>query len=340
MDSNKKYNIGDVAKMLGVSRATVSRALSGAPGVGDELRNKIISFADSIGYKPSTLARSLSRGRMDIIGLVFGDVRNPFYADLTFYIQKELENYGYTVMLFNSEYDAEKEIDFLRTAGELCLAGLILFTAQNDMKRDQLEKLNMPVVFVNRTLEWQDYDCVLMDNFKAGYIAAMHLIEEGHRRIGFVGGQALSSASRQRFEGFKKALDNHSVPLYENDLFSGDLKMETGYELADSFFKNPSRPTGLVIANDLMALGFIDGCFEHNINIPDELSVVSFDNISFSKMSKIGLTTVCQQVTKMGETAARLMAERIENPDAECKKIILEPELIIRNTTKRYTPIN
>ena len=338
MDSNKKYNIGDVAKMLGVSRATVSRALSGAPGVGVNLRNKIISFADSIGYRPSTLARGLSRGRMDIIGLVFGDVRNPFYAELTFYIQKVLEEYNYRVMLFNSEYDAEKELEFLATAKELCLAGLILFTAQNDMKKDQFDSLGIPVVFVNRSFEWSDYDSVLMDNFKAGYIAAMHLIDNGHKRIGFVGGQALSSASRQRFEGFRQALSSHRIPLNDEDCFAGDLKMDTGYQLAGSFFAAKSRPSALVIANDLMAMGFIDGCYGLGIDIPGQLSIVSFDNISFSKMHKIGLTTVCQRVTEMGESAARLMVERIENPEGAHKRIILEPELIIRSTTQKYSP--
>ena len=128
MKSKKKYTITDVADMLGVSRATVSRALNGTSGVGPELREKIIAFAEEIGYRPNTLARSLSKGRVNIIGLIFGDVRNPFYSELTFYIQKALERYGYTVMIFNSEYDREREARSIETARELCLAGLILFT--------------------------------------------------------------------------------------------------------------------------------------------------------------------------------------------------------------------
>ncbi len=333
---DKNFTIGDVAEMLGVSRASVSRALSGAPGVGSDLRKKIIDFTNKIGYKPNSLARSLSRGYMDIVGLVFGDIRNPFYADLTFCIQKELEQHGYTVMLFNSEYDANKELQFLNIAKELCLAGVILFTAQNDMKKEQFDKLNMPIVFVNRSLEWSDYDAVLMDNFKAGYIAAMHLIELGHQRIGFVGGQTVSSTSRQRFNGFKQALDNCYIPFNESHCLSGDLKMETGYKLAHEFFSLPSPPSAVVITNDFMSLGFIDGCFNQGIDIPEHLSVVSFDNIGFSKMSKIGLTTISQHSTEMGEAAARLMVERIEMSDSPHKKIILEPELIVRNTTKEY----
>lgn len=336
MNSNEKHTISDVAQMLGVSRATVSRALNGTPGVGPELRKKIIDFANEIGYKPNTLARSLSKGRVDIIGLIFGDVRNPFYAELTFHVQKALESRGYTVMIFNSEYDIAKEIQFLEVSKELCLAGLILFTAQTNMIEAQFEKLNIPIVFVNRTLQLQNYDSVLMDNFKAGYIAAMHLIELGHKRIGFINGQAKSSASVERFEGFKQALKNYYLPLDSEDVLSGNLKMEIGYELAKQFFQKKSRPSALVIGNDMMALGFMDWCKENQICIPEELSLVSFDNIIFSGMHGIELTTISQQIGEMGEKAAELMIRRIDNPEADYERIILEPALIVRNTTKKF----
>ncbi len=337
MEQKEKHTVGDVAKLLGVSRATVSRALSGAPGVGPKLREKIIAFSEEIGYKPNSIARGLSKGRMDIIGLVFGDVRNPFYADLTFSIQKTLEQAGYTVMLFNSEYIAEKEMQFLQTAKDLCLAGLILFTAQNDIKKDQFDKLNIPVVFVNRTLNWPGYDSVMMDNFKAGYMAAMHLIELGHKRIGFVSGQSISSASSQRFEGFCQALKNYYLPLEETDCLRGDLTMETGYALAKEFAARSERPSAMVVANDLMALGFMDGCAEADLRIPEDLSLISFDNIDFAKLRSVGLTTVSQQVTQMGETAAHLMVNRIEYPETEFRRTILEPELMIRKTTAKFS---
>lgn len=336
MKQKEKYTIADVAKMLGVSRATVSRALNGTPGVGPELREKIVAFAKEIDYRPNTLARSLSRGRIDIIGLVFGDIRNPFYAELIFYIQKELEQHGYTVMIFNSEYDVEKELRFLDMARELCLAGLILLTAQTNMDETRLKNLNIPIVFVNRALELQNYDSVLMDNFKAGYIAAMHLIELGHKRIGFICGQVQSSSSLQRLEGFRQALKTYYLPLREEDILSGDLKMEKGYELAKKFFEQDSRPTALVIGNDMMALGFIDRCKEKEIRIPEELSIVSFDNIDFAALHGIELTTISHKVKEMGEKASELMIRRIEEPEADYKRVILEPNIIVRNTTKEY----
>ena len=331
-----KYTIGDIADQLGVSRATVSRALNGAPGVGPELRKKILEFAGKLGYKPNTLAQSLSKGNVKIIGLIFGDVRNPFYAELTFYIQMALNKYGYTVMIFNSEYSAQQEQGFIEMARQFCLAGLILFTAQTDKDNLPEQTEELPIVLVNRSLDMAQCDSVTMDNFKAGYIATMHLIELGHRRIGFVRGQAISSASVQRFEGYRQALKNWSIPLNEEDIMKGDLKMPTGYEMARSFFRREERPTGLIVANDMMSLGILDWCNENGVKIPEELSIVSFDNIDFSRIHGIELTTVSQHVREMGEKAAELMIRRIREPQAEYKRIILEPTLIIRNTTMEY----
>lgn len=332
----EKYTVSDIAKNMGVSRATVSRALNGSPGVGAELRKKIQDYAKELGYKPNTLAQSLSKGRMNIIGLVFGDVRNPFYAELTFYIQKELNQYGYTVMIFNSEYNVEKEMGFIEMAKQFCLAGMILFTTQTNREDLKNQVGNLPIVFVNRSLELVNYDSVTMDNFKAGYIAAMHLIELGHRRIGFVRGQSISSASVQRFEGYRQALKNCFLSINDEDIMEGDLKMPTGYLLAEKFFQRDTRPSALIVANDMMALGFLDWCNEYNVQIPKELSLVSFDDINFSRMHGIELTTISQHVQEMGEKAAALMIRRIEEPQAEYKRVILEPTLMIRNTTAVY----
>lgn len=332
----EKYTIGDIADQLGVSRATVSRAMNGAPGVGPELRKKILEFAEGLGYKPNVVSQSLSKTNSKIIGLIFGDVRNPFYAELTFYIQMALNQYGYTVMLFNSEYNAQQEQGFIEMAKQFGLAGLILFTAQTDKKQLQEQTKELPIVLVNRPLDMARHDSVTMDNFKAGYIAAMHLIELGHRRIGFVRGQAISSASVQRFEGYRQALKSWSLTLREEDIMEGDLKMPTGYELAKTFFQREERPTGLIVANDMMALGILDWCNENGVSIPEELSVVSFDNINFSSVHGIELTTVSQHMKEMGRKAAELMVRRIREPQAEYKRIILEPTLIVRNTTMKY----
>lgn len=329
----EKYTIGDVARMLGVSRSTVSRALSGSQGVSTELRQRIIAFTEEIGYKPSPVAQSLSTGVLKSIGLVIGDVRNPFYADLTYHIQKYFNSRGYSVMIFNSEYDVQKEIEFIGMAEQLYLAGMLLFTAQTTMVKEIFGKFNIPIVLVNRTLPMDNYDCVLIDNYKAGYMAAKHLIDLGHTRIGIITGDALSSASAQRREGARQAIINYGLPMREEDLLSGDLKMGTGYSLAREIFTREDRPTAMVVGNDLMAFGFMDFCKEKNVRIPQEMSIVSFDNIAFSAIHGIELTTINQHVKDMGERAAELMVRRIERPESSFQRVILEPTLIVRNST-------
>ena len=332
-----KYTISDVAEMLGVSRATVSRAMNNSPGVSAELRNRIITFINEIGYRPNSLARGLSKGHSSIVGLILGDVRNPFYADLAFYIQKILNNNGYMVMVFNSEYDSKKEIEFIQHAVHSNFAGLFLITAQTDGIKDSLEKLDIPLVLVNRIIDSFEANSVLLDNFKAGYIATMHLIELGHPRIAFIEGQSTSSTARQRFDGYRQALKNYNIQFDENYVLNSDLKLETGYELAKQYIsKLDGAPKAVVIVNDMTAIGFMEYCRMVNIRVPEDISIVSFDNISISSLYDIQLTTVSQHVFEMSEQAVRLMLKLLINPNAKAERIILDPTLVVRNTTAKY----
>ena len=179
---NGKYGISDVAEMLGVSKSTVSRVINGNEGVGPELRKKVMDFINEIGYQPNTIAQSLSKGRMNIVALILGDIRNPFYADLTFNIQRILNDNGYMVMVLNSEYNIDRELEFLKLTEQFNFAGLILITAQEKAIEERLKNMEMPKVLVNRILPYYTGDSVLIDNFQAGYQATMHLIELGHDR--------------------------------------------------------------------------------------------------------------------------------------------------------------
>ena len=331
---NGKYSISDVAEMLGVSKSTVSRAINGNSGVGAELRKKVLDLVDEIGYKPNTIAQSLSKGRVNIVALILGDIRNPFYADLAFNIQRILNNRGYMVMVFNSEYNVQRELEFLKITIQFNFVGLILITAQTDIVKDMLDSMDVPMVLVNRILPSYTGDSVLTDNFQAGYMAVMHLLEFGHKNIGFIRGPGVSSASSQRFEGYRQALRNFSLPFHEEYVYDSDLKMETGISLARQFLEESEvRPSAMVVVNDMTAIGFIDGCREGGLQIPEDLSIVSFDNIEFSAMKGIELTTISQHVDKMSEHAARLMLKQLENEDSKPERVILEPTLVVRNTT-------
>lgn len=332
-----KYTITDVANMLGVSRSTVSKAMNNAPGVGPEVRQKILEFVDEIGYKPNTLARGLSKGKINIVALIFGDVRNPFYSDLAFYIQKILNEHGYMVMVFNSEYKENKEIEFVKLTEQFNFAGLILITAQSNDLKKTLKKIEAPVVLVNRTFEDYEGDAVFLDNFQAGYIATMHLMELGHKRIGFIAGQITSSSVEQRLAGYLQVIKNYHLTHMEEDIMLADLSFDTGYRIAEEIIKDiKNRPSAYVIANDMSALGFMDCCKQYGVKIPEMISIVSFDDITFASLKDIELTTVSQHVKEMSENTARLMLRKLKNPETESERVILEPTLIIRSTTGVY----
>ncbi len=332
-----KYTISDVAKMLGVSRSAVSKAMNNAPGVSPEVRKKILDFIEEIGYKPNTLARGLSKGKINIVTLILGDVRNPFYSDLAFYIQKILNENGYMVMVFNSEYKEQKEIEFIKMTEQFNFAGLILITAQSNDLKLALEKVNVPVVLVNRSFEDYQGDAVFLDNFKAGYIATMHLMELGHRRIGFIGGQIASSSIEHRINGYKQVLRNYHLPILDEDTILGELGFETGFEIAEEIIKDiENRPSAFVIGNDMTALGFMDCCKQRGVKIPQVFSIISFDDIMFSSMKDIELTTVSQHVKEMSENTARLMLRRLQEPHATSERLIIDPTLILRSSTEEY----
>lgn len=338
---NGKYSISDVANMLGVSKATVSRAINGNPGVGDELRKRVLDLVDEIGYRPNTIAKSLIKGHVNIIALILGDIRNPFYADLTFYIQQRLNKSGYMLVVLNSEYYVERELEFLDMIQQFSFAGLILLTAQDDGVENTLKALDLPKVLVNRVLPSYNGNSVLTDNFKAGYMAVTHLFELGHTRIGFVRGPQVSSASRMRYLGYCQALGSYGLPFQEDFVFDSDLKMEAGREVALDFAKKDGeKPTAMIIVNDLAAIGFMDGCREKDIRIPEDISIVSFDNIAFSSIRGIELTTIGQNVRMMGEQAARLILKQIEGKDTKIEKIVLEPTLFVRNSTRQFDETN
>jgi DNA-binding LacI/PurR family transcriptional regulator len=313
--------------------------MNNAPGVGPEVRKRILEFVEEIGYKPNTLARGLSKGRINIVALILGDVRNPFYSDLAFYIQKILNENGYMVMVFNSEYEEKKELEFIKLTQQFNFAGLILITAQSDDLKNILKKIEVPVVLVNRTFDEYEGDAVFLDNFQAGYMATMHLMELGHKRIGFIAGHASSSSVIQRYYGYLQVLKNYHLPINEDDVMMRDLSFETGYSIAEEIIKDiQNRPSAFVIANDMSALGFMECCKQYGIQIPQMISIVSFDDIIFSSLKDIELTTVSQHVKEMSENTARLMLVKLKNPDADSERVILEPNLIVRKTTDVYNP--
>ena len=225
----------------------------------------------------------------------------------------------------------------MRIAQQYSYGGIILVTVNSEAADKYLTNMDIPLLMVNRITSNYDGSLVVTDNFQAGYIATRHLINLGHKEIGFISGHHQSStASYDRYRGFRQALSNYHLEYREEYCsYNKDWRLETGYQAAEEYFAKDadSRPTALLLANDLLAIGFMDYCGSHGIKIPEELSIISFDNIEYANLSQIQLTTVSQHVELMSEEAAQLMVSLMTKSQVEPKRIILEPTLVIRKTT-------
>lgn len=334
---NKNTNqiILDISKALNLSKSTVYRALSGRPGVRPEIRQLITEELDRRALVVPERDSPKHPSPNKLIALVVGDVRNPYFADLTYQIQHEMYCKGYTVILFNSEYDEKRELGFFELIAEYRLAGLILMSAVEKSQLIQaLARIECPIVLLNRPIDGFAGSMVIIDNFQAGYMLTKHLIELGHQQISFLAGPLNSTASAARLNGYRQAMSNYSLPVTEDHIFYADLQMTTGYAVGQEYARElQNLPRAIICGNDLMALGFWHACQDAEVRIPEELSLAGIDNIVYSGLPHIDLTTVEQPISDMGRIATELLINQIQEKTKRTDRVILEPRLIIRKTT-------
>lgn len=334
--SKKRYTISDLADQFGVSISTISKALNGRPGVRPELREQIQEFCKEIDYQPDSIARGLTKGRLNIIGIMFQDVRNSFCADLAFQIQQGLHECGYMTAIFNSELDEKKELEYIDMAVNFRFAGLIVMTSHSEAVEHKLHNTPLPILLMNRFYDHIDGDMILMDNFQAGYMAAKYLVDLGHKRFAFISGQSSSQTFRQRYSGFLQAMENCHLPFNPDaGAFASDRRTDDAEWLPESFYESGQMPTAVITSHDMLAISFIEQCKLRGLHVPKDLSVVGIDNIRISALQGISLTTIDQSIHTMSEHAIRLILRRIRNPEAAPEHIIMEPKLIARSTTSK-----
>lgn len=328
--------IKQIASLAGVSRSTVSRVLTGHPNVKPATREKVERIIRELDYRPSSLAQGLSRGSVNIVALLVGDIRNPFYSEVARGVEDVASQAGYMVVFCDTDYQNERENQYLKMAQQYGFAGLIMMTAMDtDELIPVMENVKCPIVLLNRYISTYSTDTVLVDNVHGGYIVGQHLAKLGHRQIGFLGGPKSSSASRERAKGFYQAISDFGIQIESRNVVEGDLKMESGYRYGKAWLrKKQNQPTAIFAANDLMALGVMQALQEEGVRIPEDVSIVGYDDLPVSKVPAISLTTVRQPQYQMGSVAMKILLERIrENSDCVPQRIVYTPELIVRRTT-------
>jgi LacI family transcriptional regulator len=302
--------IYDVAKAAGVSIATVSHVLNDTRFVTDETRSKVLTAIQQLNYRPNSLARAMVRQETRTLGLIVPDNANPFFAELARGIEDHGYAAGYSVLLCNSDRNAAKELAYLEMLISKRVDGVIYMTSDNAKERLRpLQQQEIPVVTFDR--QYDDTDTILLDNFQGGYDATKHLTDLGHSRIACISGPDFGTRSNDRVMGYQAALTDAGLQSDPALIMTSDWTFQSGHSQAQVLLDMPDRPTAIFACNDTLAIGVIAAVLERGLAVPNDVSVVGYDNITLSGFSVPPLTTMATPILSIGQRLCQLLFDRI-----------------------------
>jgi LacI family transcriptional regulator len=329
--------IREVARLAGVSVATVSKALNDTGKVSETLRERVETAARTLGYAPHASARSLRSGATRILGLLVADITNPFFLKLVEHIEQLASAAGYSVILCNSSEDAEREERHLRMLLSQRVDGILLIPVRNSWRGriGALARLPQPLVLVDRMLDGLETDSVTIDNRMAGYLAAEHLLRLGHRRVAIVMGSPEHPIARHRLDGFREALATGGIALDEQLIARNCFGEEAAYRAALALLDRADWPTAILATNNHLTLGLLRAVTDRALAIPDAVSVIAVDDLPFSAIMRPGLSVVMQPSAAIAEAAISGLLDRIggRGPEDGVRSVVLEPYLVVRGST-------
>ncbi|WP_083935326.1 catabolite control protein A [Paenibacillus ginsengihumi] len=329
--------IYDVAREAGVSMATVSRVVNNNPNVKPQTRKKVFEAIERLGYRPNAVARGLASKKTTTVGVVIPDISNSIFSEVARGIEDIANMYHYNIILCNADKKKEKEIRVVNTLLEKQVDGLLFMGgAITDDHVQAFKTSSVPVVLCATADEKRLIPSVDIDHEKAAYDAVNVLIQNGHKNIAMISGTLQDPANGfARYQGYKKALEDAGIPLREEYVRVGNYRYESGLELTNYFLELPERPTAIFAATDEMAIGAIHTLQDRGLKVPDDVSVISVDNIRMASMVRPQLTTVAQPMYDIGAVAMRLLTKLMnkETKDtAELTQVVLPHEVIHRNS--------
>lgn len=325
----------DVAREVGVSQSTVSRALRGDSRVARDTLARVVEAAQRLNYLPNSAARSLITKRSQTVGVVVSDITNPFYPQLVDVLHDELFLDGYRTVLLNQRTATRGVDDVLPQLQGRAVDGIVFASATLDSPIvEGFAARGIPVVLLNRDCDGVDADRVVSENVEGGRLAARSLLALGHRRIALIAGPANTSTGRDREAGFREELAEQDVEFDEGLRRSGDYSHQSGYQWCLELLRLERRPTAIFCGNDVIAFGALDAACRCGLRVPEDLSVIGYDDIAMSSWELIRLTTISQPLTQMAKAAARMLISRLESQEVlETRRQIFPASLVRRDTT-------
>ena len=328
-------SIKDVALRAQVSTTTVSHVVNHTRFVSDKVRAEVEAAIRELGYVPSAVARSLKSNTTKTIGMLIPNCSNPYFAEIVRSVEDHCFGAGYTLILCNTDDDPHRQGAYLQVLSEKRIDGMIIISTGEDKDLLRLlQGLPIPTVLLDREIEEVNCDLVETAHMQGGMMATEHLLGLGHRRIACLAGPADLNSSAQRIEGWRKALTDAGLATEMGDLlWHSDFSSQGGFTTMQSILASRPAPSAVFVCNDLMCIGALSAAHQAGVRVPQDLSLIGFDDIELAKFTSPTLTTIAQPKHRIGVAAVDMVLERIQDGRVQARQVILQPELIVRNST-------
>jgi len=333
-----KVTINDIAELTNVSKSTISRVINNSGPVSDKTRKTVTEAMTRLDYKPNEIARSLSLRRTMTVGIVMQDIRNPYYANACWHGDRLLEKFGYSGVICNVDNDPEREQACLNSMGHRSVDGVLCIGPQEETANivRAVEEMEIPVVLVDTDPEIATIDTVTLDNIYGGQLVVDYLVSLGHRRIAFVTSD-FTGAERGRRAGYSEGLETRGIDPDPSLIISqGEGQWHRGECPAlMELIRNGNAPTAIFASNDFKAIRIVRLLHRLGLSIPDDVSLVGFDDIDAAAMVTPGLTTIHQPIDKMIDIGVRILIKRMDGRDGPTEHEVLRPWLVERESTRK-----
>lgn len=325
--------IKTIAEKAGVSKATVSYVINNKAGVGEETREKVLKIIDDLNYKPNSVARGLAGQSTEMIGLIIPDITDMFYADIIRGVELVANKLDYTINLCTTHGEEAKEKKMLEYFSSGRVDGIILMVYGVDNKLlVELKERRIPFVLIDYSQNQDQFCNIVIDNYWGGYKAADYLIGLNHKKIAYIHGIKDNIDDQKRFSGFKEAMAENDLMINKKYIEYGAYTRKGGYQAAKELLSRAELPTAVFAANDQMAIGVINAIQEEGLSVPEDISVIGFDDIEASRLMSPGLTTIRQPTYEMGKLAAEKIFSELKDEESCKENINLKAKLVIRES--------
>ncbi|WP_198162665.1 LacI family DNA-binding transcriptional regulator [Halobacillus mangrovi] len=335
--------IKDVAKVANVSISTVSRVLNNSGYTSASTKEKVHKAVDELKFQKNMVATAMIKKQTSTLGLIIPDIKNIFYGELTRAIEDEAHKHGFNVILCNTDNDLSKESEYLNFLLRKGIDGIIFSTPEiNDRNVREIMKTrpDLPLIILGSQVKDVRLDEVLVDNFEGGYQATKHLLELGHQKVGYIGGQPDSYSTVERYKGYQEALEDYKVKLNNNYVKLDEFKIHSGYNKGLEMLSRKDRPTAIFAGNDAIAVGIYKAARELGLNVPEQLSVIGFDDSQFAEIVDPELTTIRTPISEMGQKTVELIVKIVKEGKNFKETVTFQPTLIERGSTSRVVDVH